>query len=234
MSSAPYRLLDADPRPTLGLIVLRTDETVEEELRRYIPDTAARLFITRIPSGEDVTPESLREMKGNMTAASALFPPSVKFDAVGYACTSGAAHVGAETVAQMVCAGSKARSVTDPMTAAVSVMRAGGLERISLMSPYIADVADTLRGTFEAHGFKVPDTVSFDEAQEALVARIDPASIKDAARELAKRTPCDGIFISCTNLRTIDILDELEVELGLPVFASNQVLARHMMDLATQ
>ena len=31
----------------------------------------------------------------------------------------------------------------------------------------------------------------------------------------------DGMFISCTNLRTIDVIARLEAELGVPVISSN-------------
>jgi maleate isomerase len=34
--------------------------------------------------------------------------------------------------------------------------------------------------------------------------------------------------LSCTNLRTLDVIDDLEAELGVPVLSSNLALARHM------
>ena len=60
------------------------------------------------------------------------------------------------------------------------------------------------------------------------MARIAPASIKAAARAAAKGA--QAVFLSCTNLRTLDIIDDLEAELGLPVISSNQVLAWHMAE----
>jgi len=36
------------------------------------------------------------------------------------------------------------------------------------------------------------------------------------------------VFLSCTNLRTLDIIDPLEQALGIPVISSNQALAWHM------
>ena len=40
---------------------------------------------------------------------------------------------------------------------------------------------------------------------------------------------CDGVFVSCTNLRTLDIIPVAEERLGVPVLASNQVLAWHLL-----
>lgn len=78
----------------------------------------------------------------------------------------------------------------------------------------------------------VPATLWFGERVEARVARIDPASVRAAACEAAQRAGAEAVFLSCTNLRTLDIRSDLETELGLPVLSSNQVLAWHMARLA--
>ena len=41
------------------------------------------------------------------------------------------------------------------------------------------------------------------------------------AREI-DRPDADGIFISCTNFRTIEIIEQLEADTGKPVVTSNQ------------
>jgi maleate isomerase len=78
---------------------------------------------------------------------------------------------------------------------------------------------------------QVASSASFDEVEEARVARIDPASIRDAALHVG-RGDVDAVFLSCTNLRTLDILDAVEAEIGKPVISSNQALAWHMAHLA--
>lgn len=231
MPAFPYRLLGSDIA-TMGLVVLRVDETVEEDFRRCIPPDAGRLHITRVHSGDDLTPGSIADMETGLTAAAALLPPAARFDVVGYACTSGTALIGPDQVHALITAGTATRAVTDPLTAALSAIRQLGLRRIGIVSPYVASVAAPLREAFVAQGVEVPDTLSFGEEVEARVARIDPTSIVDAARVLAGRSRLDGLFLSCTNLRTFGILADLEAELGLPVLSSNQVLAWHMMRLA--
>ena len=44
--------------PSLGLIVLQVDETIEGDFRQMLPHV--RLYVTRVPSGAEVTPEDLR------------------------------------------------------------------------------------------------------------------------------------------------------------------------------
>lgn len=227
MTGFPH-VLEEDNRPRLGLIVLQVDETIEGDFRRLFAPDAARLFVSRVPSGRDLTPDTIAEMAQALPAAAGLLPGSEPLDVVGYACTSGATLIGAARVRALVQGAVAARAVTDPLTAALAAFAALGLARIGIVSPYIPAVADPIRHAFEAAGIAVPDTLSFGEQTEARVARIAPASIADATRTLARRTPLDGVFLSCTNLRTLDILGPLERELGLPVLSSNQVLAWHM------
>ena len=53
-----------------------------------------------------------------------------------------------------------------------------------------------------------------------------------AAKTLAQEAVVDGIFLSCTNLRTMDLICPLEAELGMPVLSSNLVLAWHLTQLS--
>lgn len=232
MSDFPYDLTPST-LPAMGLIVLRVDETIEQDFRRAITPDAARLHVTRVQSGDDLTPDSIAAMEAQLTAAASLLPPA-GFDVVGYACTSGTAQIGADRVGDLVRAGVQTRHVTNPLTAALAAFADRGVARVGIVSPYVASVAAPLRTAFMDAGIEVTGTVSFGEEVEARVARIDPTSIANAARALAERSPMDAVFLSCTNLRTFDILPVLEAELGMPVFSSNQVLAWHMAQLAGQ
>ncbi|WP_095590421.1 maleate cis-trans isomerase family protein [Actibacterium ureilyticum] len=227
MIRAPYRL--ATPTgATLGLVVLQSDETVEQDIRRLFPYPDTALHFTRIPSGAAVTPETLTQMKTDLPRAVSLLPPSASFDVIGYACTSGATMIGAAAVHALVADNARTRAVTDPLTAALAALNSLQARSIAIVSPYIDTVAAPMRRAFEAGGINVRETVSFGEETEARVARIDAASIRDAAL-LAARTPgIDALFLSCTNLRTLDVIDDLEDRLNLPVLSSNQVLAWHM------
>ena len=101
-----------------------------------------------------------------------------------------------------------------------------------MLSPYVAEVSDRLRGRLAERGVETPVFGSFDEAEEARVARIDGPSILAAGRALAVRGGIEGMFLSCTNLRTLDVIPELEDATGLPVLSSNLVLAWDMLRLA--
>ncbi len=231
MSNVRYTLVD-DPIPRLGLIALQVDETIEEDMRRAFAPQQARIHVTRVPSGAELTPDTIMAMESALPAAAALLPPAVHFDVVAYGCTSGTALIGASRVRELVQASTRTRAVTDPLTASVAAMRALGLTKIGIVSPYIDSVANPIRAAFENEGLVVPATLSFGEEVESRVARISPSSIYAASVELAAREKLDGIFLSCTNLRTLDVIPELEAELDLPMISSNQALAWHMASLS--
>jgi len=217
--------------PNLGLIVLQADQRIEQDFRRLLPGDA-NLFVTRVPSGSDVTPETLNEMRAHIPAAAELLPGSVDFDVIGYGCTSGTAQIGPEQISGLVQQSRTTRQVSEPVSALVAACAALGLNRLALLSPYVASVSEQLRRVLRANTIETPVFGSFGEAEEARVARIDPASVRQAARRLAGVGQVDAIFLSCTNLNTLDIIAPLEQETGLPVLSSNLVLAWHMCRLA--
>ncbi|MGB5865404.1 MAG: Asp/Glu racemase [Sulfitobacter sp.] len=213
----------ADGPAPVGLIVLQTDETIEGDLRRMLPQHLP-VFISRVPSGADVTPDSLRAMAGYLERAAALLPQAMHYAAIGYGCTSATAQIGAPRVAELIASGAQTGHVTDPLSALIAACRALGIARLAFLSPYTADVSDKLRSALLLAGIETPTFGSFNEANEASVVRIDAQSIVDAACALAAEGDTQAIFLSCTNLRTLDVIERIEAQTGLPCLSSNQVL----------
>mmetsp|Transcript_7280 Transcript_7280/g.12203 ORF Transcript_7280/g.12203 Transcript_7280/m.12203 type:complete len:239 (-) Transcript_7280:529-1245(-) len=217
-----------DTRKKLGLIALQSDESIEDDMRRLLP-TDVSFLVSRVPSGEDVSTESLRAMEGHLTGAAQLFPRGMQFDAVAYGCTSGTSQIGAGRVDQLVRAGTQTTCVTEPVSALVAACRAAGVKRLAVLSPYVASVSDHLRKVLKDQDIDTPVFGSFAEPNEAKVVSIDGASIITAATALMHGAEVDALFLSCTNLRTLNVIGPLEAALKVPVLSSNLVLAWHMM-----
>ncbi|MBE9635587.1 Asp/Glu racemase [Salipiger pacificus] len=217
----------------VGLIVLQSDETIEQDLRLLLPPDL-ELLVSRIPSGDEVTPQTLAAMELHMTASAALFPSSARLSAVGYGCTSGTAQIGAAEVAARIRKGVDTPQVTEPVSALIAACADLGLRRLALLSPYVAPVSERLRTVLADAGIDTPVFGSFLVEEEARVARISAGSILAAGRDLVAASPetVEGLFLSCTNLRSLPVLTALEEATGLPVLASNTVLAWHMARLA--
>lgn len=224
--------LDPDPlyRATLGLVVLQSDETLEQDLRRMLPDASVASYVSRIPSAEDLTAESIAQMGRDLPAAAQLLPRPARFDAVGYGCTSGTTLLGADRVDAALRANCTTAASTNPLSAAFAAFAHLGVRRIGLVTPYAAEIAKDVEAAFVAQGHAVPTAIAFGERNEANVVRISAASLIDAAHSVAP--DADAIFLSCTNLRTLDVIAPLEKALGIPVVSSNLCLIWHLATLS--
>lgn len=222
---------DTLAEPTLGLIVLQTDETIENDFRRMIPQ-AVPLYVSRVPSDPRVTSDTLQQMQDHLARSAELLPAAPTYAAVGYGCTSGTAQIGPAVIADRVKQGARTPHVTEPLSALVAACRALGVSRLAFLSPYVASVSERLRQVLSEKGVASPVVGGFDEAEEAKVVRIDRASIHAAACDLARSGDVDAVFLSCTNMRCLDAIAPLEDTLGMPAMSSNQVLAWHMGQLS--
>ena len=218
-------------QPTrIGVIVLQSDETIERDLRVMRGD--ADVFVSRVPSGQEVTAETLESMTGHIAASASLFPQTISFDAVGYGCTSGTAQIGVNKIERLVKFGMQTKTVSQPVSALVAACEHLGLKRIAFLSPYIESVSANLRQVLQDSGVETPTFGTFGEAEEFKVVRISGASVMEAATALVRDSQVDGIFLSCTNLRTLDLITPLEAALDMPVLSSNLVLAWHLAQLS--
>lgn len=102
--------------------------------------------------------------------------------------------------------------------AIVQALRALGARRISVASPYEPWLNEKLRVYLEAAGFELL-------AMKGLATQAHGSISTDTVRALAldvMRPETQALFISCSNFRTLDILESLEGETGRPVVTSNQ------------
>lgn len=219
-------------RARLGLVVLATDFTIEYEWRRIMGGLAGvGLYHSRIMNSAEITPETLRRMEGDLTAAAGLLLPGQPFAAIAYGCTSASMVIGEERVGELIRAAHPEARVTTPVTAARAAFQALGMKKIALLTPYIQEINALMRGYFEARGIPVPVMGSFNVQDDGKVARMTTDSVKAAALELGRDPAVDGVFVACTSLRLAEIAEELEAELGKPVTSSNHAMAWHTLRL---
>ena len=221
-------------RANMGLIVLRTDETVEAEARQVLTGKGVAHYVSRVPCHTSVTLEGLATMEAEIPRAAALLPDEQPYDVVAYACTSGATSIGSAQVSAAIRLGANTRHTTDPLAAALVALGALNVRRLGFVTPYMPDVSDAMRGKLEAAGFEIAGFGSMEEENDMRVARIDAPSIRAAILTVCAMAPCDAVFLSCTNLRALALIPEIEAEVGVPVLTSNSVLLWHMMQLAGQ
>ncbi|MBC8240491.1 MAG: aspartate/glutamate racemase family protein [Alphaproteobacteria bacterium] len=215
-----------------GVIVLQSDETLEAEFRGLFDRPGLVLYHARIPSAAEVTAETLKQMEAELPRAASLLPNAGQLDVVGYACTSGATIIGTDKVAASIRTQHPNAAITDPISAVMAACDHLGIKNIGFVTPYVAEVSKAMRGLLEQNDLAIAEFGSFERSEEAVVARISSQSVLDAICAVGRGGGVDAVFVSCTNLRTFDIIDKAEALIGKPVISSNQALAWHMFKLA--
>src|SRR5215475_11321835 len=218
-------------RLRIGLIELATDQTSEHEFRRLFQLPGVDFYVSRIWNDANITPDTLAEMVRDIEACARVILPNLRLDVMGFTCTSGAMVIGEDKVFSLMRAARPALPCTSPITAAMAAIGALGLKRIALLTPYVQSINDMMRSYIEARGVAVPVMGSFNNPNDDEVARISLESTRAAAIDLGKSPDVDGIFVSCTSIRTIDIIREVEGAIGKPMLASNPAQAWHLLRL---
>lgn len=219
-------------RANLGVIVLETDETLENEFSRIMARAGVALYHSRIPMVPEIRPDTLARMEQDLPASAGLLPSSLRFDVIGFGCTSASSVIGSENVARAVNTVCSDAKVTNPLAAIIAAGQSLGAKRLGFVTPYVADVSAKMRQKLEEAGFEIAGFGSFEEGDDRVVARITEASILKAIESVAAKAPCDAVVVSCTNLRCLDVIPMAEAKIGVPVISSNQALAWHMLRLA--
>jgi len=229
----PYRMDEGlGSRARIGVIVLSSDRSLEHEFRLLLNLPGVAFYESRIANSQEIRPETLMEMAKGITAATEVILPGDPLDVVAYACTSGAMVIGDNVVAEKIHAARPEVAVTTPMAAGVAALKALSAKRLCFIAPYLEEINHAMRGVFLDAGFDVPVMGSWNEPDDAKVARISPESIRDVILDLGSDDKTDAVFLSCTSLRLTEQIEALEAEIGKPVTSSNHAIAWHSLRLA--
>ena len=233
IENLPFKTEEAvGGRAKIGLIVLATDYTIEHEFRRIVTTPGVDFYEARIKNDNQITPETLRAMGARIPDTLSLILPGEPLDVVAYGCTSASMTLGEETVFAKIHEIQPQAKATTPITAAFAAFDAFEAKRIAVLTPYRRDVNAIVRGYIEGRGYTVPVFGSFNEEQDPIAARIDGASLKAAVKTITAGRSVDMVFVSCTSIRLVDAVAEIEAELGVPVTSSNHALAWRCLRLA--
>jgi len=181
---------------------------------------------------KDITVQDLEKMeKHGLEAAIHLADANV--DIIGYGCTSGSLFKGKDHPGEMVGSIEEETGVPAVATssAVIEALDALGIKKICVATPYIDEINGLERRFLEQNGKEVLRIKGLGIVRNREVGGKEPG----AAYELAKEVfvpEAQGIFISCTNFRTLEVIDCLEKELKVPVLSSNTATFWAMMKKA--
>ena len=209
--------------PRIGLIALSTDFAIEKDFNSILLNLPIDLFVNRLPFYNPLTKDNLVKMIEKLTEVTANILPNQKLDTVAYGCTSGTIAAGKEVVVKKIQSAKPDCKVTTPITSAVNALKYLKLNKISIFTPYPQAINETVINYFKKEKFDIKSFASFNLESDLDIGKIDPNYLYEV---LAKMDTGDSeaLFISCTALPALEIIQELENKIKKTVLSSNQTL----------
>lgn len=208
-------------RGKIGLLIPAVNATMEREFHSLAGEGLS-IHTTRVEFAREGTLETLYSQEENALAAGALIR-GVEPDVVLYGCTSGSFVGGPswnhtiEEKLQSMC-GCPAVTTTGAMLRAAETMR---MHRPLVVTPYVQATNDRLVAYLAESGTEPAAVVGFDMLDTFEHANIRPELIYRTVR-MHLNGDVDGVFIACTQLRALEIVEALEQDFQLPVVTANQ------------
>jgi maleate cis-trans isomerase len=211
-------------RGRIGLLVPSINTTMETEFWRIAPQGVS-VHSARISGGRHGTPEELRSMESASKAA-ARDVAMVEPDVVVYGCTSGSFFEGPQWN-EKICA--QLTEITHAPTvttagAMAQCLHTGGHKKVALVTPYVELTNERLKDFLRAFGIRVTSLNTFDMLDMFDHAKILPEEIYRKVKE-SDSDEAEALFVACTQLRALEVLDMLERDLGKPVYSAIQATA---------
>ena len=209
--------------PRVGLIALATDFRIEKDFMSIIKDQSIDFFVNRIHCYFPLTSENLKKMSNSITEISDDILPNEKLDCVVYGCTSGTITSGYSSIKKKINLAKPEAKVTTPSTAAINALKKLGLKRISIFTPYSKALNDEVIDYFKKENFEITTNSYFDISNDLDIGKVDENYLYETLCEM-DLGEAEALFISCTALPALSIIDKLEKKLNKIVLSSNQVL----------
>ena len=210
----------ASGRVLLGMLTPSSNTALEpltSAIVRGLPEVSAhfgRFRVTEI----SLSPQALGQFDQTPILDAARLLADARVDVIAWNGTS-SGWLGFETD-EALC-----RSITEAtgIPACTSVLACNELmqwtdrKRFGLVSPYLDDVQRRIRENYARNGYECVAERHLGERVNFAFSEVPPERIKQMVREVA----ADGaevVLTFCTNLRAAHVVQELEDELGIPVF----------------
>ena len=209
--------------PRVGLIVLATDVMIEKDFLKVFSGVSADLFVNRITNYNPGTAENLKKMTNNITSVTENILPGEKIDCVVYGCTSGTIVSGYDSIKKKINIAKPDALVTAPSTAALNALKKKNIKKISIVTPYIKSVNDDVVNFFKNNNFKITSNTYFDIKSDVDIGKVDQDQLFEILSKIDHKD-AEALFVSCTSLPVLNIIEKLEKKLSMTVLSSNQTL----------
>lgn len=216
-------------RAKIGVIVPSTNVCTEAEWAKVLPEGISMHVARALLTGA-TSQESYDRMAGSAETAAAELG-TAEIDLVSFVCTSGSFMVDPVQLNGKLSALAEASSTTtaDAVLAAFSTL---DISRVALATPYIDLVNNVEIEFLRRNGIDVVASSGLQlgttREERRLINRVPPEVVYRMALSI-DRPEAQAIFLSCTALPTLSMIDRIEQRLGKPVIASNPTTLWHCL-----
>ena len=219
-------------RAKIGIITPGVNTNIEPECYLMAPKGVS-FHATKMLLLGKATEESYRQMERD-TERAAEELATAEVDAIAWACTSGSVVLPPRQIEEKIARIAGCPAATT-ITAVVEALKALGVRRVALGTPYVSFINETEIEFLERAGFEVVSMYGLElgvnQEERRGIGRVPPQSLHRFARHL-DHDRAEAIFISCTNVAGVQEIAQVEAERGKPVITSNLATFWHALRLA--
>ena len=209
--------------PKIGLITLSTDLTMESDFYSIINNQPIDVFVNRIKNYNPLTKENLLKMYDQLESVTKDILPNEKINTIAYGCTSGTIAIGKEKIKEKIQIAKPGCYITTPITSAIKALNKMKIKKIAIFTPYPDSVNKTVFEYFSKEKIEVLSFSSFNLDSDAEIGKVDPNYLLEVLTKM-EISDAEGLFVSCTALPVLKILDQVETKIKKTVLSSNQTL----------
>jgi maleate isomerase len=203
----------------IGLLVPSSNTTMEPDFYSMVPnDISVHTARMRLV---EVNPDGLLKMAEDAERGASLLS-SAGVNVIVYGCTTGSLVGGVDWERDLTLRISDKTGIRTISTggAVVEALCVLGGKRIGVVTPYSDVLNSREAGFLTAKGLEVSEIKGLGLINNLEIGRVSSHVIEGLVKDV--ESDADVIFISCTNLPVIKIIEKLEKELNKPVVTSNQ------------
>lgn len=207
-------------RASIGFIMMSTDPSAEADIRNMLPDGVGA-FVTRLKTDDHTTNETLARHIDQMADAASRLQPEARPDIVSYGCTSGSIVIGEAAVYREIRKGAPWAQPMCLVRGVLDAFDALGVRRIVVGTPYLDEINQVEADFLKERGFDVLDIQGLNIASGQDMGRVTPDYWATFAQAI-DHPDAEAIFLSCSGIRTLEAVEQIEQATGKPVVTSNQ------------
>jgi len=196
---------------------------IEKDFIRIIKDKKVDFFVNRIECFNPLTKENLIKMSEKVTEVTKDILPNEKIDCVAYGCTSGTIAAGYEAIEKKIKNAKPEAIVTTPSTASIKALKKLNIKKIAIFTPYSKKLNDEVLDFFKNENFEIKANSYFNIVSDIDIGKVDPNYLYEVLSKMDLKG-AEALFVSCTALPALSIIDKLEKKLNITVLSSNQTL----------